>query len=484
MVSASAGTGKTHTMVNKIVNEIEVNKDHKVIAAVTFTIKAAQEIKERIKVDVSRHFIGTNNSFVIEEIVQPFIKDVYGPTYDIILSADYSTNFSSFEEGLEVVAQKATLGAYSDDKKNFIFELAQDIVKRSKACQLYLQAKYFKIYIDEYQDCDKSMHELFMFLAEKLDIETFIVGDDKQSIYIWRGAYPEAFKSIWRKDNFSKISLSDNFRSCQQIQNYSNLLCEETRVNYVETKQLENIIWVNSTYNTWYQDVLQFIDNSKTTALLRFSNDNSKKGAEELSSVGFECIHIPKIPLADITTESAWIYNSIAKNYVLNHYSVYDFISEIPNEGENSKRKVKIISDFLQRIKDSLYDSDGFFENISGLGEYLNYSIEMRHVRKLQETLKNESFHVAFESERYQNTSITFHSSKGLEFDQVIVFAEDYRLHDMSSIYNHYVAVTRAKNKLIIIKCDHWAASKFEANLRGIFAAYGKSLEDMVYISS
>lgn len=62
VVRASAGTGKTHTMVAKIAAEIESNRTHKVVAAITFTIKAAQEIKDRLSVDISRHFIGTNNS--------------------------------------------------------------------------------------------------------------------------------------------------------------------------------------------------------------------------------------------------------------------------------------------------------------------------------------------------------------------------------------------------------------------------------------
>ena len=44
IVSASAGTGKTHTMVAKIAKDLEENHSHKVIAAITFTVKAAKEI--------------------------------------------------------------------------------------------------------------------------------------------------------------------------------------------------------------------------------------------------------------------------------------------------------------------------------------------------------------------------------------------------------------------------------------------------------
>ena len=69
IVRASAGTGKTHTMVSKIVYDIENQNTHKSIAAITFTIKAATEIRDRLTIDASNHFIGTNNSFAIEEII-------------------------------------------------------------------------------------------------------------------------------------------------------------------------------------------------------------------------------------------------------------------------------------------------------------------------------------------------------------------------------------------------------------------------------
>lgn len=52
------------------------------LAAITFTIKAAQEIKDRLTIDSSRHFIGTNNSFVIEEII---MRTGHTATYVLIL---------------------------------------------------------------------------------------------------------------------------------------------------------------------------------------------------------------------------------------------------------------------------------------------------------------------------------------------------------------------------------------------------------------
>ena len=147
IVRASAGTGKTHTMVAKIATEIEHNHTHKSIAAITFTIKAAQEIKDRLTIDSSRHFIGTNNSFVIEEIIKPFLKDVYGAEFEVDMSTDYSIRIDTFEAGLDKVKREQVLCSYTDSKKNFVFDLALDVIMKSSACRLYLQAKYFKIYM-------------------------------------------------------------------------------------------------------------------------------------------------------------------------------------------------------------------------------------------------------------------------------------------------------------------------------------------------
>lgn len=90
IVRASAGTGKTHTMVSKIAYDIDHQHTHKAMAAITFTIKAANEIKERLTIDTNNHFIGTNNSFAIEEIIKPFMKDVFGMEYKKDMGTDYS----------------------------------------------------------------------------------------------------------------------------------------------------------------------------------------------------------------------------------------------------------------------------------------------------------------------------------------------------------------------------------------------------------
>ena len=322
-----------------------------------------------------------------------------------------------------------------------------------------------------------------MYLCDELKIETFIVGDEKQSIYIWRGAYPEAFRSILEKNNFKKIFMGDNFRSCQQIQNYSNLLFNETRHLYKPISDLNNIIWLTSSKKNWASEVLSYINPDFKTALLRFSNDNAKLGAGQLSANGVEFIYIPQTPIADITTETAWLYSAIAKFLLIETYSVYDLISEIPVEGNESRKNVSTIKRLLKNFENAKNSERLFEECVINLVEYIGYDTRTDHIQKLYKTISDTSYQVAFEPDKYQHISITFHSSKGLEFEQVIVFAEDYSLSDMVSVYNHYVAVTRGKTKLIIVNFGNYSDLCFKNNLEKILAESNLAISDIVTIS-
>ena len=474
IVRASAGTGKTHTMVSKIEYDIKSQRSHKVVAAITFTIKAAKEIRERLNIDPSQHFIGTNNSFAIEEIIKPFIRDVFGQEYKRDMNTDYSVKVNTFAEGLSKISSEQTLCSYQNNKENFIFQLALEILKKSKACQLYLQAKYFKIYIDEYQDCDKDMHNLFMYICDMLKIDTFVVGDEKQSIYIWRGAYPKAIMSIWERTDFSKKLLRDNFRSCQQIQNYSNLLCNETRSLYVSTEDLTPVVVICSHANNWVKSVVQHLDPHQRCALLRYSNANAEQGANDLSLGSMHFTYVPPTPITDITTEVAWLYNAIAKYFILPKYSAYDLRDEIPNEVVGNKKIINFIKKALSSLDEFIMqnDANNFIKHVALIAEHLGYKAKEDHCSKLYETICDERYHSAFKMDDLKRVAITFHSSKGLEFEQVILFTSDYRLSNDQEIYNHYVAATRAKNKLILVhNIDDWRAKKYAENINNILAA-------------
>ena len=99
------------------------------------------------------------------------------------------------------------------------------------------------------------------------------------------------------------------------------------------------------------------------------------------------------------------------------------------------------------------------------------------------ETICDKKFHPAFNIDGLQRIAITFHSSKGLEFDQVVLFTSDYRLATEQDICNHYVAATRAKSKLILIYIsDDTNAEIYAKNIISLLAKSHLKMRDIATV--
>lgn len=462
VVQASAGTGKTYTLVNKIRVDLEKYQGYKDIAAITFTRKAASEIKNRIFELDSRHFIGTNNSFAVNEIIIPFIRDAFGKTFikksedgKYRIETNYDIKFSQYNQGLEMISQENVIGSYRDNKKNFVFEIALNIIKKSESCQKYLKSRFFRIYIDEYQDTDNTMHEFFMYIGDILKIPLFIVGDDKQSIYVWRGAYPKQFKQLLNKENYHAYMLSINYRSCQSIQNFSNLLNYETMKFYQETNE-KNVYIIVENSQEWLYILFDKLDFSKSIAILARSNNDAKNYVDNANFTWKkdDFVQIKHCPVSDITTDDSWFYEGIA-NYALTDglFSEYDFIFSSPQEIVSSDVKQKI-KKYLVTLKNIYHDKEQRKLYIDKISSLVDVKLSKENYKKLSKTFDDEKYKNVLKNniKPYKHVTMTVHSSKGLEYDQVIIFAKDYSdLRNDENAKLHYVAVTRAKEKLFIV---------------------------------
>ncbi|WP_307449058.1 UvrD-helicase domain-containing protein [Paenibacillus sp. V4I3] len=457
VISASAGTGKTHTTIQRIIKDAEENKSYQTFAAVTFTRKAAKEIKKRLGPKNGEGYIGTNDNFIWLEIIQPFMYDVYGMEFKIEIKPDYNdeNQVKTFNEGIEKIKSTQLMCKYNNLKKNFAFQLALEILKNSASCKRYLKAKYYRIYIDEYQDSDEDMHNFFMYLCDILSIPLFIVGDAKQSIYSWRGAYSLGFTGLFTKLSFTKFELWHNFRSNKVIQNYSNIFMKDVRKNFQPTKFNDEVTFVK------YDDeskavnyIKNWIDVSKKCAFLNYSNNNAEAWSGRLNDVGIPFVFIPGSPL-DVTSlesEHIWIARGIAHYSLQYRYSEYDFRDEIPMP-ENYK--ISIIKKMLNTIKDSQSEMQLFEKNCIEFYSYLGFTEDNVKIKKeikvLFEVVNNEKYISTYNQERHKLTTGTIHSSKGLEFEQVIINAQDFDLTREGIIYLHYVAISRPEERLLIL---------------------------------
>ena len=456
VVTAGAGTGKTGVLVEKIQYELENKQcDYKTIAGITFTIKAANEIKERLNIQDDDIFIGTNNAFVIQEVVSPFMWDVYGKNYRHDFDTNYMYKVNIFQEGIDYIKEKKAICSYTDSKHNFVFELALDILKKSTAAQCYLKSKYFKLFIDEYQDCDKSMNEFFMYLKNVLNIKLFIVGDNKQSIYIWRGAAPELFDNLLKDKSFKSYELNQNFRCAKQIQNLSNILYDKTKNLYEPCDDKSSVVLVN--YNNG--DIITAINNSFEkklhTAILSRTRNSALNYANELNKLGNDFVFVPQLPIDELTSKDSWIYRAIADYYFTrNVYNFFDFISVESIDRDSLIKEIKdsVVKKILD-LYDCVSNKEIFYQKLESFATGFECECNKDISNLLIKTISDSENKIAFYNINNKNQSMTLHSSKGKEFQQVVIFAEDFNQADTSPecLNLLYVAITRAKNKLIII---------------------------------
>ncbi|MEL4028695.1 DNA helicase PcrA [Caldifermentibacillus hisashii] len=270
LIMAGAGSGKTRVLTHRIAYillEKGVNPYN--ILAITFTNKAAREMKERINVilggaadeiwistfhsmcvrilrrDIDR--IGINRNFTILDttdqlsVIKGILKDknIDSKKFDPrgILSAissaknelidakqygKYTGNyFENIVSDVFEEYEKRLLKNHSLDFDDLIMKTIQ-LFKRVPEVLEYYQRKFQYIHVDEYQDTNKAQYQLVHLLAAKFQ-NLCVVGDSDQSIYGWRGADIANILSF-EKDypNAKVILLEQNYRSTKNILQVAN----------------------------------------------------------------------------------------------------------------------------------------------------------------------------------------------------------------------------------------------------------------------
>lgn len=482
VVRASAGSGKTTIMVEKIKKVLDEIKDHKTVAATTFTRKATQEIRKKCRElgGEKTFLVTTNDSFVEQEIIRPFINDAHRTQEvkwdEVDLSrlniSNYNFNsldLSDFSNSYDRKDSKATYGLllkelidnhilakYFDNKNNFKFELALFILKNSKACKEYLKYKYKMIFIDEYQDSDGTMHELFMYLNSELGIDIFIVGDVKQAIYLWRGAKEDIFEKI--PTNIEQKELWHNFRSHFEIVNYAAVI-HEPKAIYSISGQTSGRVKIVDLEIHRLGELLNssLVDlNREITIIIRTNQEAQKLKDELLDNYDLNFEFIPSTPLDQNQSENTFILRLIAKKFYDRNFSMFDFAEECgleirKNKIEELNRTFNELINLFNLSMNEEFNLDLFNKIIQDVSIQIEISFSESELMWLKETLSNHTFRDAFVPSKNKHKIMTIFSAKGLEFEQVIGFGKDYNLKDTNQRNNHYVLVTRAKDKLILI---------------------------------
>lgn len=207
-----------------------------------------------------------------------------------------------------------------------------------------------------------------------------------------------------------------------------------------------------------------------------YGKESALCDSKVLFQKGFDFVYIPTSPIDDITTKTAWLYMAVARFILLDDFTVFDFMNEVPVEGDVESKSTNIIRKHLTDIAKVFKDKKEFclkFKSFSQLFGYAITATSDENIDKLFETVNDSQYIVSVSKDLPLHCAMTIHKSKGLEFDQAVIFLEDYGFSgrvEPAHINNHYVACTRAKSKLIIVDTTHNDAQAMRSKLNELFA--------------
>ena len=274
LVLAGAGSGKTRVITNKIAYLVQqCGYKARNIAAVTFTNKAAREMKERVAQTLGKpearglkvstfHTLGLNiikahvkqlglkpgfslfddkdsmallNDLTTDTIdgdkdqlqllqscISNWKNDLILP--DALLKQAQSTGEREFAEAYK--RYQDNLKAYNALDFDDLILLPTLLLKTSEEVRSKWQNKIRYLLVDEYQDTNTSQYELVKLLVGERARFT-VVGDDDQSIYSWRGAKPQNLHLLQQDfPRLNVIKLQQNYRSSGRILHCANILIQ------------------------------------------------------------------------------------------------------------------------------------------------------------------------------------------------------------------------------------------------------------------
>lgn len=288
MVLSGPGSGKTTVITYRIKNLIEnlevLPND---ILVITFTKAASEEMKQRFnkicnnsynvtfgtfhsyffriirayykydlnnilndyeKTSIIKNIISKNNiSFDNEEeFIQAIINEISFLKNELINPIFFNSNYTD-SNTFSIIFKEYEDFKQENNKIDFDDMLIKcyNLIKKDENVRNFWKNKYKYILIDEFQDINRVQYECIKMLIND-EKNVFIVGDDDQSIYGFRGSKPEfllKFPSDF--DKTKKIILNINYRSTKQIINLCNTIIEDNNNRYNK-----NIVGTDKTYKS------------------------------------------------------------------------------------------------------------------------------------------------------------------------------------------------------------------------------------------
>ena len=262
LIYAGAGAGKTKVVVSRILRLLDEHTDPRDILAVTFTNKAADEMRERLLASgvhrSSLPLVSTFHGFCVRVIRS--LPELVGRTAEFrILDQVDADDFlaraarevgakpkrgklASVREHEEVVREYDRYLRMADAVDfEFIERAALEILSTPEGERVW-RGRYTHVLIDEYQDTNPSQHGIALRLDYQEDATStaalqfagvlsssnvVVVGDPRQAIYAFRGASRDLILGLMADPSWTCVKLMENFRSRAGVVEIANAICSE-----------------------------------------------------------------------------------------------------------------------------------------------------------------------------------------------------------------------------------------------------------------
>lgn len=286
LVTAGAGSGKTKLLTHRIAYLVEhEHVDEKNILAITFTNKAAKEMKDRVSVLLQRPnnniWISTFHSMCLK-ILRQYVNRLQGYTLDFSIYSEsdsekllkqvikdlnlpldnykhyasvishcqnqnvdiymYAKNFLNEQDELEKVYESYENALKQNNAMDFdnLLTKTYELLSCNKDVLEYFANMFEYVFVDEFQDTNVIQYDLIKLLTS-VHKNIFVVGDEDQCIYTWRGAN---FKNIFNfKKDFAPVKmfkLEQNYRSTKEILNKANKLIANNN------ERFDKVLWTDN----------------------------------------------------------------------------------------------------------------------------------------------------------------------------------------------------------------------------------------------
>jgi DNA helicase-2/ATP-dependent DNA helicase PcrA len=263
LVLAGPGSGKTRVLTHRIAHLItEMNVPPQRILAVTFTNKAANEMKKRLESMVpdgaksvwlgtfhsicvrilrrEARYLPVDANFTIYDVddqvalIKTIVKDlnlndklyragsiqetISRAKNEMIMPGQYNIR-TSRDAKIQEIYERYQAGLRASNAMDFddLLLAALYLLNEREEVRQYYASRFEHVLIDEFQDTNQIQYELVRMLSSEHK-NLFVVGDEDQSIYRWRGAdYRNVLRFEEDYNDFRKILLEQNYRSTQNV---------------------------------------------------------------------------------------------------------------------------------------------------------------------------------------------------------------------------------------------------------------------------